>query len=264
MSAIAYQRTDVRDGHKPWRCSYDVEDPRAKVFRPIGDGTVPGALDFVEAFIRSIAEYADFAKAHGRAHAITANMIKLVDRVLRRCTDFETGRCEPSLERIMAVTGFSRPTVVSLLSKARAFGLVDWVRRTEATGNTCGPKRRQVTNAYFFEVSRLPIEALRRLRQLLAKKRIEAKEWPDRQGSGPVPNRAQRLASRIVRATAGMIGNATSALDRSWREKSDQLRDRSPIEPQGLSEAVFFVLDFVVFIDFTSVIDANFAILWNI
>jgi|LULF01.1.fsa_nt_gb hypothetical protein len=234
MSAIAYQRSEVREGHKPWRCSYDVEDPRAQVFRPIGDGTVPGALDFIEAYVRSIGEYADFAKARGRSHGITSNMIKLLDRVLRRCTDFKTGRCEPSLEKIMEVSGFARPTVVSLLSKARAYGLVDWVRRTESTDNRYGPQRRQISNAYFFEVTRLPIEALRRLRQLLAKKKAEALEWPDRQGSGPVPNRNQRLASRIVRATAGMIGSAASALDRSWREKADQMRDRSPTEQAAI------------------------------
>jgi len=129
---------------------------------------------------------------------------------------------------------FARPTVVSLLSKARAYGLVDWVRRTESTDNRYGPQRRQISNAYFFEVTRLPIEALRRLRQLLAKKKAEALEWPDRQGSGPVPNRNQRLASRIVRATAGMIGSAASALDRSWREKADQMRDRSPTEQAAI------------------------------
>ena len=119
MSAIAYQRSDVRDGHKPWRCSYDVQDPRAQVFRPIGDGTVPGALDFIDAYVRSISEYADFAKLHGRSHEITANLIKVVERLLRCCTDFKTGRCEPSYEKIMEVSSFARGTVASLALTAQ-------------------------------------------------------------------------------------------------------------------------------------------------
>lgn len=235
MSTLAYERTEVHAGHKPWRCSYDVEDPRAKVFRPIGDGTVPGALDFVDAYVRTLGEYADFTKQAGRSHAITANAIKLVERILRRCTDFKTGRCEPSLDKIMAVTGFARPTVVSLLAKCRKLGLIDWVRRTETTANAAeGPRRRQVTNAYFFELTRLPTEALRRLRQLLRKKSILAREWPERKGSGAVPSKAQRFASKVVKAAASAFRSGAGSVDAEWRDKAASLIGRSPADQAAL------------------------------
>ncbi len=174
------------------------------MFRPIADGTLKGGLDFVDAFVRGLWLYADEKKQAGKAHHLSANMIKLIERMLRRCTDFATGRCEPSIDHIMKITLFSRKTAISLLARARAAGFLSWARRTEPTGNKPGegPVVKQTTNAYYFELSRMPVEMQRHLKQELPD---TLKEYPDRICSGKVPN-------KIMRATRKMVLQATTAL----------------------------------------------------
>jgi hypothetical protein len=39
------------------RDSYDIEDPRAQVFRPIGDGTIAGAMGWIDALLQTAREF---------------------------------------------------------------------------------------------------------------------------------------------------------------------------------------------------------------
>jgi hypothetical protein len=61
-------------------------------------------------------------------------------------------------------------------------------------------------NAYFFEISRLPLKAQNWMRQILERRGVKLEAHPDRQGSGPVPNRAQRLAGRIAKSLSSTVG----------------------------------------------------------
>jgi len=226
---IAGRPTPRRRTDQPvWRGSLDVDDPRAKVERPLGDGTPEGAKEFIRAWIIAAKDYANHTKARGKAHRISANLIRLIETIMWRCLERATGRCEVTLERIMDVTGYSRPTVVRLLARGREEGLIDWVRRTEKTDNAPGegPRVKQTANAYFFEVTKLPIEAYRKVKQRLAKN--PPKEYPERRGSGPVPNGMARAASKLVNGLKGAWRGTGGAIVAERRTKADLLRDATP------------------------------------
>jgi hypothetical protein len=195
----------VRRTEQPcWRRSYDVDDPRAQVSRPIGDGTEAGALAFIDSFILTMKQWARLTKKRGKPHELSHNMVEIAETLLRRCTSFKTGECRPCLGTIMKLTGFARPTVVRALAKLRQLGFLDWVRRTVKTGNRPGegPTVLQTSNAYFFDVTKLPMEALRGLRQLLGRQGHQVAEVP-RQGSGPVPPKPKRTIRKLVLSAIG-------------------------------------------------------------
>ena len=221
-------------GQPIWRSSFDIEDPRAKVERPLGDGTAEGTIAFIRSWLITIEDYAEHIKRKGRAHEITANAIKLIRSIMWRCVDRTTGKCEVTLERIMQVSNFSRPTVVSLLKICRKHGLIDWVRRTEKTDNAPGegPQVRQTANAYFFEVTNLPAEAYRRLKQRMAKN--PPREYPERKGSGPVPNKGQRTLSKMVRSVTGHWRGKNERVVAQRRSLANQLAGSTPEEQAAL------------------------------
>ncbi|XAP77889.1 hypothetical protein ABC955_15120 [Citromicrobium bathyomarinum] len=151
--------------HKPRRDSFDIDDPRAQVFRPIEHG-----VQFVDAMLRVFDEWDDLTKRPGQRHAMGQNCRKVL-RALFWCCDFKKGTCEPSIDTLAAKTKFARPTVVRALKVLWANGFVDWIRRTVKTGNAPGegPPVLQTSNAYFFDTKRLPERCLKRLRELLRK-----------------------------------------------------------------------------------------------
>lgn len=146
------------------RDSFDVDDPRAQVFRPI-----EGGIQFVDAYIKVFTEWADETKEKGKAHLLTANCRRVLEVLLRRCTDFKSGTCEPSLDTLMRHTRFARATIVRALKILFKAGFIDWIRRTIRTGIPAGegPQVKQTSNAYFFDLSRLPSGCMMRLRQLV-------------------------------------------------------------------------------------------------
>jgi hypothetical protein len=48
------------------------------------------------------------------------------------------------------------------------------------------------------------------MRQILKRRGVKLEAHPDRQGSGPVPNRAQRLAGRIAKSLSSTVGTIRS------------------------------------------------------
>ena len=157
----------LRPAHKPRRDSFDVNDPRAQVFRPID-----GGIAFVDAYLKVLEEWADMVKLAGEAHRLTANCHRVLAAILKRCTDFKTGICEPSLDTIMKHTRFARATVVSALKRLWSAGFIDWIRRTvpnDSSGGE-GPRVLQTSNAYFFDLSRLPERCMKRLKEIMRRK----------------------------------------------------------------------------------------------
>lgn len=207
-----------RTGQPVWRCSYDVADPRAKVERPIGDGSPAVVLKFIDSWVRVAEEWADHTRKPGQPHELTGNALKLLRAMMRKCLDFRTGRCEATLERLMQICRFSRPTVVRLLARLRELGFLDWVRRTERTGNKPGegPLVWQTANAYFFEVGKLPEMARKRLEQLLGA--FAPKPCPERVGSGQPPSRGQRMVGALVRGMSGLFAGRGRAEEQRERE----------------------------------------------
>ncbi|WP_278984650.1 helix-turn-helix domain-containing protein [Sphingobium yanoikuyae] len=178
-----------------WRNSYDVDDIRAKVGRPFGDGSAKQGFAVIDAIVETMKEYAKASKPAGKVHDLPCNMIETFYRIMR-FTTFKTGDCQASYKMIVDATGFCRDTINRHINALRKAGWLDWVRRTERTDNG---NDRTTASQYFFEISRIPLAAQRRLRQLLAAKGITLHAHPERKGSGPVPNLAQRIAERIAR-----------------------------------------------------------------
>jgi len=167
---VANRKPGRRTEQPVRRNSYDIDDRRAQVFRPIGDGTLKGAMRWRDKYMQVAKEYDRQMKKKGERHPIGANALRVLEALLwHKGIDFKTGRLDPAIATIQDVTGFARKTVIDALARLRDHGFLSWIRRTERTGNEkgFGPQVKQATNAYFFDPARLAKRALMRLRQLL-------------------------------------------------------------------------------------------------
>jgi hypothetical protein len=163
------------------RDSYDIDDPRAQVFRPIGDGTIAGAMGWIDALLQTAREFDRYHKKPGQRGGLGGPyVITVLEALLGRrgvvAIDFKSGRLDPALTTLEKITGYARGTIVRALAKLREHGFLDWVRRSRKTGNDreFGPQREQTSNAYFFSLSRLPKAVLRRFLDLVAARRAKA------------------------------------------------------------------------------------------
>lgn len=154
------------------RDSFDIDDPAiAHVWQPI-----EGGIKFVSAYLDVFDEWADIIKKRGAQHELSRNCRKVLEKLLLKCTDFNTGICEPCLDTLMKHTRFARATVVRALAKLNEHHFIDWVRRTMPTDNAPGegPQVRQVSNAYFLDLGRLNTRIKMALRQKLRKRQVKA------------------------------------------------------------------------------------------
>lgn len=160
------------------RHSYDVDDRRAKVSRPIGDGTVAGAMSWIDCLLKTVSEWDDLERRKGGARPLGLAGLRVLETLLGRrgtiAIDFRTGCLEPAIDTIARVAKLGRTTVVRALARLRALKVLDWVRRTQATGRDgeAAPQREQISNAYFFTPEALPARVARRLRDLIARRRL--------------------------------------------------------------------------------------------
>lgn len=159
---------DTRRTQQPVRRdSFDINDGRARVFRPIEHG-----IAFVDHYLEVLEEWSDLIKRKGQQHELSANCRKVLATLMKRCLDFKTGTCEPSLDTLAEKTRLAKPTIVRALKLLNLHGFIDWVRRTEKTGNRPGhgPQVKQVSNAYYFDAARLPERCFKRLQEKLKRK----------------------------------------------------------------------------------------------
>ena len=105
MNAPSHAAFDRRTLQPVRRDSFDVNDKRAQVFRPI-----EGGIAFVDDYLKMFREYADLIKRPGERHLLTANCGRVLEVLLKKCCDFKTGICEPSLDTLMRHTRFARAT----------------------------------------------------------------------------------------------------------------------------------------------------------
>lgn len=185
-----------------WRSTFDVDDLRAQVGRRFGDGSIEQSLDVIEAINKTAMTWAKENRPEDRSWLFMFHAIHTLDAMLRKFMDFKKGTCEATYEMIAAATGFTRATVHRHITALREMGWLDWVRRSVKAEDGSS---RPTANGYFFEISRLPSAARIHLRQLLKKKGIKMEDHTDRKGSGPTPNRVQRLAERLARGYAGAV-----------------------------------------------------------
>ncbi|TMJ19045.1 MAG: hypothetical protein E6G92_04330 [Alphaproteobacteria bacterium] len=208
------------------RNSYDVDDPRAKVFRPIAGGSTNVALGWLEDLVKCAKEFDAWGRRDGSRGPITPYGVLVLEALcFGNKLDFKTGRLDPPIAWIEKVTGFARKTVVEALARLRRHGFLDWVRRTRATdriGNA-GPQREQDTNAYFFDVTKLTRRVLQRFRDLCERRRRR------RANSAPaVPQRERRQSS-----PSGELAEALARLGDKVAERECSIQPVSP--PQDLN-----------------------------
>lgn len=193
-----------------WRRSYDVNDARAQVSQVFWETTNKNEnyLNFAEVFAKTVKRYAIHIREKGKQLPVSKNAQAVLE-ALFEVMDGKTGRCDPSLDTIAIRSGLSRRTTVRQLNALRELRIINWVRRTVATGNPKGqgPQRQQTSNAYFIDLLKLPIEIVRTLRQKLGDKFRETANHLE--GSGKVPN---RMAIKIERMAKGLAGAFTSTV----------------------------------------------------
>jgi hypothetical protein len=157
------------------RDSYDVDDKRANVWRPIGDGTVAGAMDFRDALLQTAREYDDHHRGDRGVRPLGWTAIRVLEillgvRGVPIC--FKTGRLEPAIDTVANIARLSRTTVIKALARLKAHNFLKWVRRSQKTDRKgeFAPQRVQVTNAYFFDIGSLPKNVRQRFRDLLSRR----------------------------------------------------------------------------------------------
>jgi hypothetical protein len=185
-----------------WRSTFHVDDLRAQIGRRFGDGSINQSLDVIEAINKTAMAWAKENRPEDRTWHFMLHAFHTLDAMLRKFMDFQKGTCEATYEMIAKATGFTRATVHRHITALREMGWLDWVRRSVKAEDGSS---RPTANGYFFEVSRLPGEAQILLHQRLDKKGLKIKDHTDRQGSGPTPNRVQRLAERLAKGYTGAM-----------------------------------------------------------
>lgn len=115
-----------------------------------------------------------------------------------------SGKCFPALTTIVDISGRSHGFVVASLKRLRAFGFIDWVRRTkvkEGAEGQAGPQLEQTSNGYFFPwLTSLKDQALGVFKNLLtiALKKIRGRS-PAPSPSAPT---SPELAASLARVGA--------------------------------------------------------------
>lgn len=84
-------------------------------------------------------------RLHGDDRAVLSYMLDRYNQM--------TGELYPTYATVAADTGLSHGFVKAAMARLRAFGLIDWVRRSktkEGASGQAGPQLEQTSNAYFF------------------------------------------------------------------------------------------------------------------
>ncbi len=197
------------------RHSYDVDSKQADVFRPVGGGTVAGGLAWVDDYLRLAKEYDVINKQPGARSPLMANGIRVLEVLLRKFMNFKTGQLDPALTRLMKETALSKSAVVDALKRLKRHGFLDWVRRSEKTeaadDRMAGPQRRQVSNAYFCNVSALAKAVRARFLNLREARRRRQTAAAAAQGNPLIVAAPQKPADPLLEAVLDKVEQGIGA-----------------------------------------------------
>jgi hypothetical protein len=193
--------------------SYDVDDKRADVFRPVGNGSKHDGLRWRDSLLTAVEEWNIQFRVAGKGVPLPGAFIRVLKAYLSQL-DFATGRLDPPLNLVAKLAGCCKDTVVRALRKFRDLRILDWVRRSIKTDNAPGegPTRKQTTSAYVFTISQGPKRLLARFRELLERKRLRARH--DGISNRKAAERAD-LAAKAAEAPRGSkLWSIQQSLDR--------------------------------------------------
>ena len=152
------------------RGSVDVADSKARVWRAIHTGTKAGGMRWRDTLLKVAREYDHVGKSTGRWGPLGPHAREVLEALLD-LIDFRTGRLEPTYDKLVSMTRFARSTIASALRRLRAHGFLDWVRRSRLVDKPDGEvAREQTSNAFVFDLTRLPRRVLQRFRDLLGRR----------------------------------------------------------------------------------------------
>lgn len=144
----------------PRRNSFDVNDPRANVWRRICDGSKAQGRAWRAAKLETLKQWVHRQWTEGvdpRDDAVKLRRIDVfVFEAVLSFLNYATGELFPSYDSIAEKAGVCRATVAESLVRLRHWKLITWVRRTVVaeTAGEMGPQREQTSNAYHFECER--------------------------------------------------------------------------------------------------------------
>lgn len=139
-----------------------------RIWRPFGR-TKREQYIFRDAMLEAAESYDEKNKQPGMGNGPLGQIGVRVLKELMRIADWKTGRLEPAIDTICKRISRSRNSVVRALARLKEHGFIDWIRRTEPTNNVgAGPQVRQITNAYGFDIARLPRAAAAWVRKRLS------------------------------------------------------------------------------------------------
>lgn len=171
---IAAGFTDRKDPDRkrtPRRNSYDIDDERAQVFKPVRDG-----WDWIGAILQAFDEllhdqrtkrYREADRLQDGDRRILLSLLKLID--------FKTGRLDPSYQELADRAGCHRATAIEACKRFAKWLGLRWVRRTVAsdTVGMAGPQREQISNAFWFDICSAPRRVWHTFRAALKRKVIK-------------------------------------------------------------------------------------------
>lgn len=126
------------------RNSYTAGEREGRFWRPVDPRTKWANIRAAEVYDRN-------NKEPGKRNGPLGHVALEVLRELYRIVDYRTGRLDPSIDFLMQKVRRSRAAICHALARLRDHGFLEWIRRTEPTGNEgWGPQVKQISNAYRF------------------------------------------------------------------------------------------------------------------
>ena len=145
------------------RDSYLAGTRDHEMWRPLGR-TNSEARKAIALRMQAAERYDRENKRKGERNGPLGHIGLEVLRELYRIVDYRTGRLEPAIATICAKICRARAAVNRALKRLKEHGFLDWIRRSEPTGNVgSGPQIRQITNAYSLLLPRAAAAWVKRL-----------------------------------------------------------------------------------------------------
>jgi hypothetical protein len=153
------------------RNSYHVGDREHQVWRKIGDGSKREGRRFAGILLKAAWRYDRDGKQPGKANGPLGNIALEVLREMFEMIDFMEGTLEPALLTLSTRLRRSKSAIVNALARLKAHGFITWIRRTEPVKDPdpFGPQVKQASNAYGFDINKLPEKVMRAVKAVFDK-----------------------------------------------------------------------------------------------
>lgn len=151
------------------RHSVDIDDERARIRKPLGNGTVEDAADCRDALLMAVKEYhrQTSLETKNKQGAITAAQIDVFEVMLTDDDgfDYSTGTVDLAISQYREKSGKSANTVQAARRRLKAMGVIEVVNRTIQTGREKlfgVPQRIQISSLVYFTPENMiaPLKAL--------------------------------------------------------------------------------------------------------